>query len=164
MPSIFISTEIAAPPSTVRAVFLDFENLPSWTTFIKLIEPYDPSNLQSKDPAALLPGSKLHIIMPSLEMYPTLLVNSSSEFKWQGKLWGLPGIFTGEHAFRFEESKQNIGGTTLVHAEEFWGILPRLLLGDGSKALNDVKASYEKFNGELKARCETGRAPVTAKL
>lgn len=51
-----------------------------------------------------------------------------------------------------------------MHAEEFWGILPRLLLGDGSKALNDVKASYEKFNGELKARCETGRAPVTAKL
>jgi hypothetical protein len=164
MPSIYTSIEIAAPPSAVRAAFLDFENLPSWTTFIKLIEPYDPSNLHPKDPASLLPGTKLHIIMPSLEMYPTILVNSPSELKWQGKLWGLPGIFTGEHAFRFEESKLNPGGTTFVHAEEFWGILPRLLLGDGSKTWNDVKASYEKFNGEIKVRCEEGQTPVTAKL
>lgn len=163
MPSIYTSIEIAAPPSAVRAVFLDFDNLPSWTTFIKLIEPYDPTNQQTKNPAALLAGSKLHIVMPAIEMYPTLLVNSPTHFKWQGKLWGLPGIFTGEHEFRFEESKVNVGGTTFVHAEQFWGVLPRLLLADGSKALKDVEESYGKFNADVKARVEAG-APAVAKL
>jgi len=69
-------------------------------------------------------------------------------------VWGIPGLFTGEHQFRFEPSKKTPGGTTFVQAERFSGIL-LFLIADGTKFSKTTKAGFEGFNADLKARCES---------
>jgi hypothetical protein len=58
-----------------------------------------------------------------MEFYPTILANNEKEFRWNGKMFRIPGLFTAEHIFKFAESKKegNVGGTTFLQAEEFWG-------------------------------------------
>lgn len=90
-----------------------------------------------------------------MEFYPEVLANDEHEFKWRGKLWGIPGLFTGEHVFRFEDSKETQAGTTFVQSEEFSGVLS-LISREGSKMYTETKAGFEGFNKDLKARCEKG--------
>lgn len=85
---------------------------------------------------------------------PTVMENSPGEFRWRGRMWGIPGLFSGEHSFRFEPSRTTPGATTFVQAEEFSGILS-FLIADGTKFAKTTKAGFEGFNADLKARVES---------
>lgn len=74
---------------------------------------------------------------------------------WGG---GWTGIFKGDHAFRFEPSSKNPGGTTFVQEEKFWGLLS-FFMGDGWLARlvglkERTKTGFEGYNQDLKAWCE----------
>lgn len=47
--------------------------------------------------------------------HPFPAAEPNKEFRWQGKLAGLPGLFTGEHYFIFEDAGE--GRTKLLHGE-----------------------------------------------
>jgi len=83
---------------------------------------------------------------------PTIVENSAQAFRWRGLLWGVPGLFTGEHQFRFEPSKKTPGGTTFVQAEKFSGILS-FLIAEGTGFWKSTKEGFEGFNADLKAKC-----------
>lgn len=68
-------------------------------------------------------------------------------------LWGISGLFTGEHSFRFEPSKTNPGETTFVQAENFSGILS-FLIKEGTGFARTTREGFEGFNGDLKRRVE----------
>jgi hypothetical protein len=160
MPSIKTSIEIAASPSTVRAIFLEFPKYSDWHHgFFKSITPdtTSPEAKDSKTGTSLRPGDTLHVIigLDNMTLHPTILSNSTKEFSWGGKLWGIPGLFTGVHSFKFEESNhaENPGGTTFSHGEVFSGILS-LLIREGSAMHSKTKGGFEGFNRDLKAKCE----------
>jgi hypothetical protein len=85
---------------------------------------------------------------------PTVVANAPAEFRWRGVLWGVPGLFTGEHQFRFGPSARTPGATTLVQAETFSGVLA-FLIAEGTGFWTKTKEGFEGFNADLKARCES---------
>jgi hypothetical protein len=80
---------------------------------------------------------------------PTIQENPAREFRWLGRLWGIPGLFTGEHTFRFENSKTTPGGTTMVQSEKFSGVLS-FLVADGTGFAKTTREGFEGFNADLK--------------
>ena len=137
MNSIQTSIEISATPQKVWGVFSDFASYPKWSSFIEQIE-----------------GSRLKLKLKQpnhnkgVEFTPLLLkVEPNKEFRWLGKLGGIPFLFVGEHYFLFENSDQ---GTKLTHGEEFQGLLVPLL----TKMLKETKVGLENFNLALKQRVE----------
>ncbi|GJN69770.1 hypothetical protein PLICBS_003822 [Purpureocillium lilacinum] len=148
--------EIAAPPEQVRKTspdpdssdyyqFLDFQAFPTWTNgFIKSITPADPS---------AAPGTRLTVALEGITMSPTVLTNSESEFSWRGKLWSVPGLFTGDHYFRFRPSDKTPGGTTLEHGEDFFGVLT-FIIAEGTGFWEKTKKGFEGFNEDIKKKCE----------
>ena len=97
----------------------------------------------------LSPLSLLHVDVNVKE-------NTPQVFTWRGSL---PGVFVGDHSFRFEKSSE--GGkesTLLVHGEEFSGILS-FVMGDGMVAnwagqKAKTQAGFEDFNRRFKAWVE----------
>jgi hypothetical protein len=69
-------------------------------------------------------------------------------------LWGVSGLFTGEHSFRFEPSKETPGSTTFVHSEKFSGILS-FMIAPGTSFANKTVKGFEDFNKDLKANVES---------
>lgn len=62
-----------------------------------------------------------------MKFSPVVSSNTQSMFSWVGSV---PGIFTGEHVFRFEEipaSEQGQSRTRFVHEETFTGLLSFLM-------------------------------------
>lgn len=86
-------------------------------------------------------------------MAPVVITNSADEFKWAGKLWNIPGLFNGDHYFKFTPSTKTPGGTTFVQGEDFSGILTFLMAEWSSFRASTVKG-FEAFNQDLKKRCE----------
>lgn len=85
--------------------------------------------------------------------------NTLSKFAWTGSF---TGTIWGEHAIRFEESKLNVGGTTLVH-EGIDESLAAGRMGEGwlarqlgwsKKREGWAEKGLGKFNRDLKAWCE----------
>ncbi|KAH8703433.1 hypothetical protein BGW36DRAFT_443635 [Talaromyces proteolyticus] len=75
--------EIAAPPSKVREILLDFSKYPQWhTTLIKLLNPEDSSKLLS----ALKPGDKVKCNFDDMKFVANITANSENPFQWQGPL------------------------------------------------------------------------------
>ncbi|ATZ56928.1 hypothetical protein BCIN_14g01350 [Botrytis cinerea B05.10] len=135
--------EIDASPETVRKVLLDFPNIDEWHTgFVKSITPLD-----TDDPLAI--GKKLHCVMQDFEFDSIITENSPNKFAWQG-----PPVMTvsGLHSFLIEPSNSNPGGTTFTQVEEYSGGISFLmrpwLLG------KPIKGQFEKYNTDLKKRCE----------
>jgi hypothetical protein len=139
--------EIARAPEDVRKVLLDFEQIPSWSQgYIKSIKPVNAN-------AKLEPGEKLKCILSGMSFNPTIIENNEHVFCWRGRLFGIPGVFVGEHAFRFEPSKTTSGGTTFIQEENFSGVL-KFMISEGSKMEKETRTNFEGFNEDLKARCE----------
>ena len=122
-----------------------FESYPSWNPFIKRIE------------GTAKPGEKLLVILhppggSAMTFKPKVLAATpNKEFRWLGHLM-IRGIFDGEHRFELKETAK--GGTELIHAERFRGILVPLL----RKMLNTkTKAGFEQMNAALKQRVETAK-------
>ncbi|PVH83752.1 hypothetical protein DL98DRAFT_652215 [Cadophora sp. DSE1049] len=113
--TISASIEIAAAPATVRAKFLDFGNLPKYHkngVFVSL-GPKTPGQALDK-------GTVMKNVLKGGTFHPVVTENSPQQFSWLGSV---PGLFSGEHFFRFEESKVNKGDTTFTHGESFSGLL-----------------------------------------
>jgi hypothetical protein len=91
-----------------------------------------------------------------MAMAPVVLTNTAAEFKWQGKLWNLPGVFTGAHYFKFMPSTKTAGATTFVQGEDFSGILS-FMMNEGSSFWKSTKTGFEGFNLDLKRKCEDGK-------
>ncbi|PQE34041.1 Polyketide cyclase dehydrase protein [Rutstroemia sp. NJR-2017a WRK4] len=128
---IITKVEIAASPEVVRRVLLDFSKIPEWHTgLVKTITPLD-----NDDPVSV--GKKLHC------------TNTPTKFAWQG-----PPVMSvsGLHSFLFEPSTVTPGNTTFTQMEEYSGPISFLmqpwLMG------RTIKGQFEKFNADLKARCE----------
>jgi hypothetical protein len=93
MPSIRTNITIAAPPSTVRKVLLDFAAYPEWNPFITSVKVSDP---------AAPPGTPFQIV--AFKFYvdkSTIVENNPEEFSWLGITIG-KWFFRGYHYFKFE--------------------------------------------------------------
>ena len=68
--------EIAAPPELIRAIVLDFPNLPSWTRdFIKSIESETPGKTTGTD---MVPGDRIHSKIAGMDLHQVLEVSRTS--------------------------------------------------------------------------------------
>lgn len=135
--SIATKIEIDAPVEKVWAEFRAFEKYPEWNPFLRIA-------------GDLAPGKKLAVKLYRsednwFEMDPTVLELSNLHLIWRGRLL-MPGIFTGEHEFRFEKVAEN--RTIFYHGENFNGlIVPFFPLGETEK-------KFEAMNAALKKRAE----------
>ena len=82
---------------------------------------------------------------------PKVTANTPDEFKWLGSL---PGVFSGEHAFKFLPSQTSEGHTLLVQEEAFSGALS-FLVGETWKWGKSTKEGFENFNRDIKTRAES---------
>ncbi|PRP77201.1 Polyketide cyclase/dehydrase [Planoprotostelium fungivorum] len=149
--SISTSIDITAPPAKVFSVLTDFETYPLWNPFLLSVTP-------STTP--VLPGITLTNIIKSgdsnMTFRPTVTAfQKDRRFEWLGKLlWG--GLFDGRHHFTIVESKE--GGCTLVHGEDFSGLivwLGRISGGQWYKNLmQQTRGGFIRMNEELKRRTE----------
>lgn len=129
--------EIDAPPETVWAEFRDFGKYSEWNPFLRI---------EGNPTVGKTLAVKFHRGGDDwFAMAPTVLELSDFRLIWRGRLL-MPGIFTGEHEFRFE--KTSGGGTVFYHNENFNGlIVPFFPLGETGK-------KFEAMNTALKKRAE----------
>jgi hypothetical protein len=142
---ITTSIDIAAPASAVWAILTDFHGYSDWNPFVRLIK----GDLQE--------GAKLEVLLDTpnrnpMKFAPTLVkLTPERELRWLGKLWGLPGLFTGEHRFEIEPSGET--AVRFVQAERFTGILVPFVW---SRLADDTRAGFVTMNEALKRLAEQG--------
>ncbi|PVI06025.1 hypothetical protein DM02DRAFT_668007 [Periconia macrospinosa] len=144
--TVTTSIEIAAKPSTVRSVFLNWSSYPSWTQRWTLT----PLTPPDRAPPSLQTNDKIKVDLKGTVFRPTIVENTPTTFSWQGSLYGL---FDGKHSFIFEESKVTPGGTTFVNKEEFTGLLT-WFVREGSGGAEKAKVGFEAFNEDVKREAE----------
>lgn len=134
--------EIAASPDEVWNVFADFGSYPEWTGIFR----FPLGHLEV--------GKKLEVIITptdsrSITFRPVLLIaDEKREFRWKGHLL-LPGVFDGEHYFRFEGIEGGLA--RFVHGEIFTGLLVPWLWRDLDTR---TRLGFERFNRDLKKMVE----------
>jgi len=144
MRELFSKIDIHAPVAKVWQTLTDFPAFPTWNTFIPLIKGEARS------------GSRLriHVHTPAgkqLIFRPVVLkAEPFSELRWLGTLWGLGGLFRGEHYFRLEPLEKD--SAKFIQGEKFNGLLLPLIW----KILReDLELGFWEFNKALKKECET---------
>ena len=151
MPSINTSITIAASPSAVRRVFLDFAAYPQWNPFI--------TSLKVPDPAAP-PGTPIELYAWKIFLdRSTVVQNDPGMFAWSGGSCGLANCmpcFQGYHYFRFEPIGEQVGdGETqqcnFVQNQDFKGFLSIFSFLYAPV----MKVGFNKMNKALKVRVET---------
>ncbi|OSS44750.1 hypothetical protein B5807_10741 [Epicoccum nigrum] len=155
--SLKASIDIAAPPAAVRAKFLDFAALPSYTRAFESIASPRPGTELAK-------GDSVTVKLANSPAFTGVIQqNTPALFSWTGSL---PFIFTGTHQFRFEPSEKNPGGTLFVQEEAFSGALSPLmgenLVARGLGFREKTRAAWEGFNADLKGVCEREAAGTKA--
>ncbi|KAL5322565.1 hypothetical protein ACEPPN_010538 [Leptodophora sp. 'Broadleaf-Isolate-01'] len=166
------STIIAAPPSVVRATFLDWPNLTTWDKrYMKTLTPLLPDG--SSDPSktsglSVVPGDRVHGTFWGGEADLEILENTESQMSWKGVWHGLVAV----RRFRFEEvdleneiegeregegeGGKGLGkgrGTRFTQSEEATGFMGGVLVVDGWLGGN-LKRKFAEFNEDLKGVCE----------
>ncbi|CAI7616731.1 unnamed protein product [Penicillium pancosmium] len=147
MPRNESSIEIAAPPSRVREVLLNFSDLSEWHKgFIRSLAVHDDS---SKAPDSLVPGDKVDANIEGQKFTAEVKENSENLFAWQG-----PPVFTvaGRHEFKMEPAKDG-AATIFTQSEDLRGPLSFLMAP--SLLGRFMKADFVKFNEDLKSRAES---------
>lgn len=131
------SIVINAAPEKVWKVLTDFNSYPAWNPFVKSVE------------GEVAVNNRIKIQLPGMKFQPRILAyEPAREFRWLGSLL-FKGIFDGEHQFILQKNED--GSTTLVHGEQFSGLLVPLL----SKKLDtETRAGFEEMNRALKSRVE----------
>jgi len=149
-PSIATEIEIAASPEMVRAKFLDFPSIATYSPdgFIKSIAPIVPGK-------TIEPGDILDVQLKGTAFKPVSVENTPQTFSWKGSLLGL---FVGTHYFRFQPSQKTPGHTTLLHGEQFGGPLG-FMIGENAFAKmigvrEESTKGFEGFNKDFKAWVE----------
>jgi hypothetical protein len=151
MPGVRTNITIAASPSAVRRVFLDFAAYPQWNPFINSVTVSDP---------AVPPGTPFQLLAWKFIIDRSIVVeNDSGTFAWNGGAAGLARclpFFQGHHYFKFEpvgeegaegESKE----CNFVQGEDFSGILSIFWFIYGPI----LKLGFNQMNKALKVRVET---------
>lgn len=139
-----IDTEITIDASAERVwgVLTDFAAYPDWNPFLTRIkgEPREGTKIAVRFQQG---GGRAMTFSPTL-----LRVDPNRELRWRGRLL-MPGIFTGEHVFRIEETAD--GSVRFLHGESFRGILVPLVLALTGK---QTRRDFEAMNQALKQRAE----------
>ncbi len=143
---ILTTIEIAAPPHAVWSVLADPDDYPAWNPMI--------AGLKGR----LAKGA----VIENIEGYaadrrifwPTILVaDTDRELRWRGRLWGVPGVFVGEHYFELRATPR---GTLFTQGEHFSGAL--LWLFDP----RELVPAFEAMNVALAARVARIAGPERA--
>ncbi|WP_338696852.1 SRPBCC domain-containing protein [Streptomyces sp. Q6] len=140
-----ISTEVVidGSPEDVWAVLTDFGRFPEWNPFI----------VEAK--GETVPGEQLDLTFRQasgrhMVIKPTVVAaEPGRELRWRGRLW-LPGIFDGEHLFELKPRPD--GGTLLVQAETFAGVLVPFT----QKIIKETVGRFTDLNEALRTRVESG--------
>jgi hypothetical protein len=138
--------EIEAPPDQVWDVLTDFDAYPDWNPFVRRIdgEPVVGTQLEVVlEP----PGGRAMTFQPEV-----LAAQPTREFRWLGRLWGVPKLFDGEHIFEIEPLGQ--GRTRFVQREKFSGVLVPLL---ARSLMTNTRRGFEAMNRALKERVEAAQ-------
>jgi hypothetical protein len=147
MPTIKTSIIVDAPPSAVRATWLDFPSFPSWNKFITSVDPPNPT-----------PGMGVLITLYGsgnpFEM--VIKENTPETFSWVGHI-GPSWICKGHHHMKFEPyGKVGENGETLqcklLSYEEFSGLLAWFIL---LFIREGTKQGYIEMNRCLKEKAES---------
>jgi hypothetical protein len=143
MKTIETQIGIKASPSKVWSILTDFSAMPSWNPFITAIS------------GDVLPDSRLSVtIAPPgqsrMTFAPTVLAATpEQELRWLGTA-GNRWIFAGEHYFLLKPTPD--GETSLIHGEQFSGILAPLIMR--GRMLEATKDGFLAMNVALKRRSE----------
>ncbi len=134
------SALIAASPSRVWSVLMDFAAYSSWNPFIRSLS--GEKRIGSRLEAIIAPpGHKPQTFRPVVvELVPERI------FCWRGTL-PIPGLFTGEHRFALAEE---VSGTRFTQSEQFSGLLVPLVGG----VLAATELGFRAMNEALKSRSE----------
>ncbi len=143
MKSIETQITIEAGPDQVWAVLMDFESYQHWNPFIISIKGSATVGTQLNNELRMNDKK-------SMKFQPeVLVVNEQSEFRWKGKMF-VKGLFDGEHYFKLNSNQD--GSTTLIHGENFTGILAGLII---KMIGEDTQRGFEAMNQALKERVES---------
>ncbi|KAF9876379.1 activator of hsp90 atpase 1 family protein [Colletotrichum karsti] len=143
--SIATEIEIAAPPATVRSVFLDWQRYSEWTK-VWTIKP----NEDAKKPSDLTKGDYVAANLKGFAFKPAMVENTEELFKWDGSI---PLLFSGQHSFYFKPSDKTPGGTTWVQVEDFSGLLAFLMKPVFGFTKTTLK-NWREFDEDIKKESE----------
>lgn len=133
--------DIAAAPSAVWRVLMDFSAYPDWNPMVRSIAG-TPRRGERLDVCIQPPGKSRMRFRPRVQV-----VDEARAFSWLGQLL-LPGLFDGLHEFRLQPVAD---GTRLYHRESFSGLLLPLLW---PMMEAPTRAGFEAMNQALKIRAE----------
>lgn len=134
------SVSIAAAPSRVWSILMDFDAYPSWNPFIRSLK--GEKRLGGRLEATMtLPGRKPQTFKPVVIAYAP-----EQAFRWRGSL-PIPGLFTGEHRFALHPDQ---AGTRFEQSEVFTGFLIPFV----GSVLDATELGFRSMNEALKARAE----------
>ncbi len=141
MKSIQTEIIINASPEKVWLALTDFENYPTWNTFIISIEGElkEGSRLKNK---MVINGEEKIFIPKILKVIPY------EHLEWLGK--APLGIFNGRHYFKLESIQAN--QTKLIHGENFSGWLRGIIM---KKIGNATRDGFIQMNKNLKKLAES---------
>jgi hypothetical protein len=131
------TTHIQADVTVVWAILTDFAAYPAWNPFVSALR------------GEVKVGNTIEVDLPGMTFKPVVTrLEPYKNFSWLGHLW-IKGLFDGEH--RFELTSHPDGTTTLVHSEQFQGLLVPLF----AKQLDTkITQGFVAFNQQLKERAE----------
>ena len=145
--SINTHISIAAPPSTVRKVSLEFAAYPEWNPFI--------TSVQVSDPLAP-PGTPFQIVAWKWFVdKSTIVENDPGTFSWVGIIGG-KWFFRGQHYFKFEslgdefEENGETKNCKFIQSENLSGTLAIFGVFYGWV----MRMGFKQMNKALKARAE----------
>lgn len=128
--------DIKSTPEKVWEVLIQTSRYPSWNPFVKSLS------------GTLKVGERIRIQLPGMRFKPVVTgLEVNKRFSWLGKLF-ITGIFDGHHQF---ELKDNGDFTTLIHKEDFKGILVKWFM---KNKLEETRIQFEQMNLALKRRVE----------
>jgi len=131
--------DIGAPPTQVWAILTDLGRYREWNPlFVEAagnVAVGQRITLRSRHPA----NGRLMTVKPRITV-----VEPGTELRWASS-W--PGLISGEHSFTLSAAD---GGTRLVQAETFRGLLARF----SGQTLAKAEASFRALNEALKERAE----------
>ena len=102
-------------------------------------------------------GAKLEVMLDTpnrnpMTFNPTLVkLTLERELRWLGRMWSIPGIFTGEHFFQIEPVGEN--AVRFVQGEHFSGVVVPFAW---SRIADDTRAGFVSMNEALKRLAEAG--------
>jgi hypothetical protein len=131
---------IAAAPSKVWAVLMDFAAYPQWNPFIRKITGR-PRAGERLEVIIQPPGMNAHTVKPTVIAFEV-----EKLFGWRGSL-PVPGLFAGAHTFVLGEEGE---GTRFDHGEVFHGLLVPFVAG----VLKQSELGFREMNEALRKRAE----------